>query len=322
MADTKATTDDSNNSVIEKARPNPKYLVPGMTSYPLDLANLINTTETCYVKFNINVTSAAKLLKDAKNAVAGTKDKPDDFANPSPTDFDRTKANFQARPLTYRIDQFIFMPMPMEVRIGDAIEYNDNAPVGVVGDIVTAISSGNIAGGASSLLARALGVAKEGNKGAAKAGSPIAKIVEQSTTDASRLVRTAINTKKEALFSDVKKRNFTFTYSCAPKSKEEADTLINIIKTFRYHAYPELIGGSNGGFYIFPSEFDITYMQGSAVNDSLPRISTCILKNVSVNYTPTQGWINMKNGFPPLIEFSMEFSELETLDKNRIDAGF
>jgi hypothetical protein len=30
----------------------------------------------------------------------------------------------------------------------------------------------------------------------------------------------------------------------------------------------------------------------------------------------------MKNGFPPFIEFSLDFSELETLDKNRIEAGF
>lgn len=292
----------------------------GLESFPVNLAELIETDEVAYVKFNINVTGEAELLED-KNK----RKQPPSKQDISSTDFDRTRANFVPRLRTYRIDSFVFLPMPIDVTHIDTIRYEDEK-VGDLGDAAIVLATGN-ASGAISAIGKRLAQAFQGanfkpNPADPRSKNNVLQGIQSLSPEAMRMGRVAFNNKKEAAFSDVGRREFTFAYSFAPKSKEEADRLINLIKLFRYHSYPELLGGPGGGFYQFPSEFDITYMKGTKVNTALPRISTCVLSNISVNYTPNNGWMNLPNGFPPIINFTLRFNELETLDKRRIAEGF
>jgi hypothetical protein len=56
-------------------------------------------------------------------------------------------------------------------------------------------------------------------------------------------------------------------------------------------------------------------------NDYYNRISTCVLENVSTNYTPN-GVKSFADGAPTQITMSLTFRETETLTKEKINQGY
>jgi hypothetical protein len=56
-------------------------------------------------------------------------------------------------------------------------------------------------------------------------------------------------------------------------------------------------------------------------NDYYNRISTCVLENVAVDYTPG-GVRSFADGAPTQITMGLTFKETELLTKDRIDEGF
>ena len=56
-------------------------------------------------------------------------------------------------------------------------------------------------------------------------------------------------------------------------------------------------------------------------NDYYNRIGTCVLENVSTNYTPN-GVRSFANGAPTAIKMDLTFRETETLTKEKINAGY
>lgn len=117
------------------------------------------------------------------------------------------------------------------------------------------------------------------------------------------------NSKAEQLFKGVNFRDFTFDYQFAPKSEEEAASVLNIIRMFRHHMLPEFKDQANF-LYIYPSEFEIRYYRGSKENDNLEKIMTCVLTNIIVDYTPNGQFSTFPNGMPQQINMSLTFREL------------
>ena len=88
---------------------------------------------------------------------------------------------------------------------------------------------------------------------------------------------------------------------------------------------PEL-QGTNSRYLTLPSEFDIPYMYkandgNSYENDYYKRIGTCVLENVSTNYTPN-GVKSFADGAPTAIKMDLTFRETEVLTKEKINEGF
>ena len=82
----------------------------------------------------------------------------------------------------------------------------------------------------------------------------------------------------------------------------------------------------NSRYLTLPSEFDIHYMykaqNGNGYeNDFYGRVGTCVLENVSTNYTPN-GVKSFANGAPTQITMSLSFKEIETLTKEKINQGY
>ena len=94
---------------------------------------------------------------------------------------------------------------------------------------------------------------------------------------------------------------------------------------FRFHMAPELRSDHNR-FMTLPSEFDIHYMyqaeDGKASeNDYYNKISTCVLSNCKVDYTPDKV-TSHADGSPVRITMSLTFKETEMLTKQRINEGY
>jgi hypothetical protein len=78
---------------------------------------------------------------------------------------------------------------------------------------------------------------------------------------------------------------------------------------------------ANNFVYVYPSEFDIEYFINGSPNDNLNRISSCVLTEMNVNYSPNGVFSTFPDGTPTQINLTLNFVELETLTKERIEAG-
>ena len=130
----------------------------------------------------------------------------------------------------------------------------------------------------------------------------------------------AANPKKEQIFSGVDFRTFTVEYQFFPRSPDEAGNVQRIIKEFKYHMHPEF-KDANNFVYIYPSEFDIFYYQNGTENLNLHRHTSCVLTEMSINYTPNGAFTTFDNGMPTQINVQMTFRELALLTKDKILDG-
>lgn len=122
------------------------------------------------------------------------------------------------------------------------------------------------------------------------------------------------NSKAEFLFSGVEFGTFTFDYRFAPRSMEEAENVLNIVRTFRHHMLPEFYDDSNF-LYIYPSEFEVRYYIYDQENDFLERQMTAVLKSMNINYTSNNQMTTFTNGMPTHINITLQFQELSMPSK-------
>lgn len=159
-----------------------------------------------------------------------------------------------------------------------------------------------------------------GAKGLADAAAKLALSAESSVGSGgiSAASGLAANPKKEMIFSGVDFRNFTMDYRFYPKNASESRYIKNIIDLLKFHMYPEY--KSNQRFtYIYPSEFDITFFIGDGKeNPWVNRISTSVLTNMTVNYTPDGVWAVHADGSPVVIQLSLTFKELSLITKENL----
>ena len=129
----------------------------------------------------------------------------------------------------------------------------------------------------------------------------------------------ALNPFKETVFESVDFRSFAFKYKFFPKNKKESDDVYNIINTFKFHMHPEMSDGKL--FFIYPSEFNISYYFGSEGNGYFHKFATCVLENMDVSYGGEQ-FSSFRDGSPTEINMSLTFRELEILTKKMIQDGY
>lgn len=145
--------------------------------------------------------------------------------------------------------------------------------------------------------------------------------VAQVVKNGAKISGYPINPRVEVLFATRPQRQWMFEVFLAPRTQSEAVTVKNIIQTLRYHAAPEL--GTGGFFFIPPAEFDITFFRQGVENLNLPRINTCVLERIDIDYAPQGGvYSTFKDGSPVAVRLSLGFREIEIVHKRRVLQGF
>lgn len=155
-------------------------------------------------------------------------------------------------------------------------------------------------------------------KGGAEALAGIA--LQKAPGGVSAKLGIAANPKKEQTFKGVDYRKFTFDYQFFPRSREEARNVLNIIEQFKIHMHPEY-KSENNYVYIYPSEFDITYYTSHVENQKIHRHTSCVLEELSINYTPNGNFSTFADGMPTQINVSLGFKELMLLSKETVMGG-
>ena len=132
----------------------------------------------------------------------------------------------------------------------------------------------------------------------------------------------AQNPQIELLFKSIQNREFLFDFKLVAKTRDEAVTIKNIIQTLRFHAAPEIPKTGGGRYFVPPDEFDIRFMYGDKENPNIPKISTCVLQGIDVNYASAGQWTTFWNGSPVEIALQLRFKEVEILHKELVNQGF
>lgn len=127
----------------------------------------------------------------------------------------------------------------------------------------------------------------------------------------------ALNPQLEVLFKGLDMRTFQFDFMFAPYDELEAQNVLAIVKTFKFHMAPEVNKSMMGRYFTPPSEFDIDFLFNGQINKNVHQIGTCVLKDMSVDYAPN-GWSTFGNGMPTHIKLSLQFMETEIVTKQRV----
>ena len=201
-------------------------------------------------------------------------------------------------------------PNQLQIRYGAQWSDEDTAGFamtqGVAGEIIKALKSGgtnsDVTGAAQGAIAN-LALSKGPDGGAVSAATGL-----------------AANPKKEQVFKGVDFRTFSFEYQFFPRSSDEARNVLSIIREMKYHMHPEFKDTKNF-VYLYPSEFDIYYYSNGRENLNLHRHTSCVLTDLSINYTPNGSFTAFDDGMPTQINVSMSFKELALLTKDKIKDG-
>jgi hypothetical protein len=142
-----------------------------------------------------------------------------------------------------------------------------------------------------------------------------------STEGLQATTRLAPNPKKEILFNGVDFRSFQMNYQFFPKNEQEAKMVENIILMFKFHMHPNY-ADDRKFIFEYPSEFDISFYHGDTENSHLPKISSCALVAMGVDYSPNGVWGTNVDGSPIQINMALQFKELSILTKESIAKGY
>jgi hypothetical protein len=151
------------------------------------------------------------------------------------------------------------------------------------------------------------------------------------------LTGTTVNPMMEVVYSAPEFRSFRFDFMFYPRSRIEAREVQNIIDRIRFHQAPEVLGNNSAGglggyFLVPPSEFDIKFYYNGVENPNIPKISTCVLQTVDVDYAPN-GFATYEvfedqniptsggTGMPVGIRLGLVFKETQIITKFDLSRG-
>ena len=133
------------------------------------------------------------------------------------------------------------------------------------------------------------------------------------------------NPQLELIYSSPALRDFRYSFMFYPRDEKEATQVLDIIDKFKFHQAPEILGGTSGRFLVPPSEFDIEFHYNGKPNPNIPRVSTCVLQSIDIDYAPngfaayesatgtqaTRG----STGMPVGIRMDLAFKEIDIITK-------
>lgn len=134
----------------------------------------------------------------------------------------------------------------------------------------------------------------------------------------------AFNPQLQVLFSSIGFRTFQFDFILTPKNQSETAQIQNIIRTFKMAAAPTFEPGfitQASMFLKVPDTFKIQFLFDGQENLNVNRIGECVLESIDVDYSPN-GWSTFSDGSAVQTRMTLQFKEIEIVDKNKIRAGY
>lgn len=224
---------------------------------------------------------------------------------------------------TVRINSAIALPIPSNLTASYDADWSSTelGTIGSIADAFTGIGELTENNFASEIWKRikqsGTDVATNTLAGTVQALSPL------NVKDLKNLATSQIsNPYAEVLFNGISNRTFSFTFKLIPKNAEEQQAIKAIVDELKFHRAPEVKFENQNNYWLFPSTFDIKFINKDKENPWLFKISTCAMTNFSVSPITENAWVSYADGSPFGTQITMQFTELEQLTKERIQEGF
>lgn len=228
-----------------------------------------------------------------------------------------TRENFALKRGTRRIAESIALHMPTPVMFSSLNQYEEISMTSIAGQIGK-LGAGFVGTAAGAIINRNVNGALATGAGVTRFLNAAGNVIRQGAAIAGN----PINPRIEVLFSTTAQRQFVFEVLMAPRNEKESLTMKRIIETIRFHAAPEIDSTLLVPTYIPPAEFDITFYNKGKENTNIPRINTCVLERIDVDYAPSGVYSTFRNGHPVAARMSLSFREVEIIHKRRVVQGF
>jgi len=131
----------------------------------------------------------------------------------------------------------------------------------------------------------------------------------------------AINPQEQLLFDGIDFRSYQMAFTFTPYSQQEANDVRKIVQLFRTHAAPQIITGGAGMFFVPPSTFNLQFILNNSENPYITRVAESVITGIDVNYAPN-GWSTHSDGSPVQTTLTMNFKEIDLIDRKKIQIGF
>jgi hypothetical protein len=233
----------------------------------------------------------------------------------------------------------VTLPLQRGLMYNDASTYNQGATnfgQGIIGAAGSLISGENgelnqasggllsqvlsrvVGAGAVAALAKPAGMTGIGALAGAIGAEPLANFAKEAS-------RVTLNPNLRTLFEGVQMRSFPMAFRMVAKSEQEAREVKNIVKFLRAEVYPEAISPSSDipFGYKFPNVFDIQIKDTKGDNPAFD-IQRCYLNSVTTtfNQTATGMYKGAENNYFIEVDLQLEFIEVMTMDKGKVEGGF
>ena len=176
-----------------------------------------------------------------------------------------------------------------------------------------ALAAFNSADAAGSLLKNVAG-----DMGSAGMDDAAQKLIAGQITGAGgQLIKRSgalINPNVELLFDKPMLREFNFTFNLSPRNPQEAQTVKQIIRTFKQSSAPRRT--VKGYFLRTPLIYQIEYINNAY---NLNRFKECALTSFATDYTPNGNYSTFSDGTMTQYKISMTFSELDPIFNDDYD---
>ena len=213
--------------------------------------------------------------------------------------------------------------MPPSVNVNYAMDYSENAEIGVMGEALYGLFKDYQDGKTDGMVDRAAGIAGSGLK---KMGVGMIDKVIPGAKDLYAIESGTIMTPRtEMMFRGIGRRSFSFSFTFIPKDSTETEIVHNIIKEFKVGMTPSFKVACSTREMTIPDVFSIQYMHLNKNNSYINKIGKCYLKTMDVTYGGDKFVTynaDAKGAPPQKTTISLAFQELEVLDRANMEDGF
>lgn len=278
-----------------------KYNVNNL-KYPRDLES---ATRGHVVKFSINEIqpigykenkeySLSTAVSGVGNAIGNALQPVSDFLGTGKIGDGTTKINLSLEPEKKKLAATVSLYMPDTVSFTYEANYSDEKLTDVAKDALESLA-GAFGKGAAKLVSGTL-------------DSSAGKLLLKSQG-------LAVNPNQQLLFDGLNLRTYSLSFTFTPYSKQESDTVKEIIKTFKSYSRPRTVTGSGGMLFIPPATFDLDFLFNGIPNPYINKVAESVITNIDVNYAP-EGWSTHSDGSPVQTQMTIQFKEIRLIDRD------
>ena len=128
-----------------------------------------------------------------------------------------------------------------------------------------------------------------------------------------------MNPNMELLFNGPQLRSFGFSFKLSPRSPQEAQSVIKIIRFFKQGM--SVIRTPSNFFLKAPHTFQLEYLQRGSESKYLNKFKECALQNCTVQYTPDGNYNTYTDGVMTSYSLQLSFNELEPIFNDDYEKG-